>query len=60
MKNTKININIKDNSHTTKSRQKGRGKPTGTLIICAYCNGRGKDIIGMICPTCHGKGKVRV
>lgn len=60
MKNTtNVNIHIKNNPHTTKSRLKSKGILTGTLIICAYCNGRGKDFFGLICPTCHGKGRVR-
>jgi RecJ-like exonuclease len=52
---TNVNIKIGGKSKTSKS-----SKTTGTLIVCAACNGKGKDSFGFICGVCGGKGKVRV
>ncbi|MCZ7381455.1 MAG: hypothetical protein O8C64_07815 [Candidatus Methanoperedens sp.] len=52
---TNVNIKIGGKSKTSKS-----SKTTGTLIVCAACQGMGKDFLGFICTVCHGKGKVRV
>ena len=50
--------------HSIGSQTGSRSQKKAVIIECAYCHGLGYVSAGIIktkpCPTCGGKGKVRV